>query len=97
MEPLIGIYAAVTRRTLDDRHPEGWVPEQKITVAEAIRAFTWGSAYASFEENIKGTIAPGKLADMALISEDILTMNPADIEKAQVAMTIFDGHVIFAR
>ena len=63
MEPLMGIYAAATRRTLDGRHPGGWVPEQKISVAEAIRAYTMGSAYASFTEKIKGSIEPGKLAD----------------------------------
>jgi predicted amidohydrolase YtcJ len=95
MVPLLGIYAAVTRRTLDGKHPEGWLPEQKIKVEEAIRAYTWGSAYASFDEKLKGTIAPGKVADMAVISDDLLTMDPAAIEKARVMMTIFDGRVIF--
>jgi predicted amidohydrolase YtcJ len=95
MDPLMGIYAAVTRRTLDDRHPGGWVPEQKITVGEAVRAFTWGSAYASFQENNKGTIEPGKLADLVVLSEDIFTIPPADIEKARVVTTIFGGKVIY--
>jgi hypothetical protein len=95
MEPLLGIYAAVTRRTLDGKHPGGWVPEQKITVAEAIRAYTMGSAYASFEENVKGSIEPGKLADMAVLSDDILTIEPVRIERARVVMTIFDGRVLF--
>ena len=97
MEPIMGIYAAATRRTLDGKHPEGWVPEQKITVAEAIRAYTWGSAYASFEEKIKGTIEPGNLADMAVISPDILTIDPAEIEKAKVAITVFDGRIVYRR
>ncbi len=97
MEPLMGIYAAATRRTLDDKHPGGWVPEQKISVAEAIRAYTMGSAYASFTETIKGSIEAGKLADMTVISTDILTISPADIEKARVDMTIFDGRVIYQR
>lgn len=97
MEPLMGIYAAATRRTLDDKHPGGWVPEQKISVAEAIRAYTMGSAYASFTETIKGSIEAGKLADMTVISTDILTIAPADIEKARVDMTIFDGRVIYQR
>jgi predicted amidohydrolase YtcJ len=97
MVPLLGIYAAVTRRTLDGKHPEGWVPEQKIKVEEAIRAYTWGSAYASFDEKLKGTITVGKVADMAVISDDLLTMDPAAIEKTRVVMTIFDGKVIFER
>jgi predicted amidohydrolase YtcJ len=97
MEPLMGIYAAATRRTLDGRHPAGWVPEQKITVAEAIRAYTMGSAWASFEEKEKGSIEPGKLADMAVISDDILTIDPVEIEKARVVMTVFDGRVVYER
>ncbi len=97
MEPLMGIYAAVTRRTLDGKNPGGWIPEQKITVAEALRAFTWGSAYASFEERIKGTIEPGKLADFAVLSEDIFAIPPERIEKVSVVMTVFDGRVVFRR
>src|SRR5580698_3194145 len=97
MKPLLGIYAAATRRTLDGKHPDGWVPEQKITVAEAIRAYTMGSAYASFDEKIKGSIEPGKLADMVVVSEDILTIPAADIEKARVETTVFDGKVIYQR
>jgi predicted amidohydrolase YtcJ len=97
MEPLMGIYAAVTRRTLDGKRPGGWVPEQRITVAEAVKAYTMGSAYASFDENVKGSIEVGKVADMAVISDDILRIDPAQIEKARVIMTIFDGRVIFER
>ncbi|HWQ34279.1 MAG TPA: amidohydrolase [Blastocatellia bacterium] len=97
MEPLMGIYAAVTRRTLDGKHPQGWVPAERITVAEAIRAYTMGSAYASFEEKLKGSIEPGKLADLVVLSDDILTINPIEIEKVKVVMTIFDGRVIYER
>jgi predicted amidohydrolase YtcJ len=97
MEPLAGIYAAVTRRTLDGKHPQGWIPEEKITAAEAIRAFTLGSAYAEFEESKKGSIEVGKLADFAVLSADVLTINPAEIDKAKVVMTIFDGRVIYER
>jgi predicted amidohydrolase YtcJ len=97
MVPLMGIYAAATRRTLDGKHPEGWIPEQKISVAEAIRAYTMGSAYAAFNEKIKGSIEPGKLADLVVISDDILSIPPAGIEKARVEMTIFDGKVIYQR
>ncbi len=95
MEPLLGIYAAVTRRTLDGKRPAGWVPEQKITVAEALRAYTLGSAYASFDEARKGSIEVGKLADFAVLSADILKINPVEIEKTRVIMTIFDGKVIY--
>ncbi len=97
MEPLMGIYAAVTRRTLDDKRPNGWVPEQKITVAEAVKAFTLGSAFASFDEKVKGSIEVGKLADFAVLSADIFKINPVEIEKAKVVMTIFDGKLIYER
>ncbi len=97
MEPLLGIYAAATRRTLDGKHPDGWVPEQKISVREAVHAYTMGSAYASFEEQLKGSIEPGKLADLAVLSDDILTIDPKSIEHTKVEITIFDGKVIFRR
>lgn len=97
MEPLMGIYAAVTRRTLDGKNPHGWVPEQKITVAEAIRAYTIGSAYASFDEELKGSIEPGKLADLVVLSEDILQIDPVRIAQTKVLTTIFDGRVIYQR
>jgi predicted amidohydrolase YtcJ len=97
MEPILGIYAAATRRTLDGKHPGGWIPEQKITVPEAIRAYTWGSAYASFEDKYKGTVEVGKLADLAVLSSDILTIDPAGIDKVKVVLTVFDGKVIYRR
>lgn len=97
MEPLMGIYAAVTRRTLDEKRPGGWVPEEKISVAEAVRAFTYGSAYAAFEEKIKGAIEPGKLADMAVLSENIFAIDPVQIRQVKVVMTIFDGRVVFEK
>jgi predicted amidohydrolase YtcJ len=97
MDPVMGIYAAVTRRTLDGKHPEGWIPEQKITVAEAVRAYTMGSAYASGDEKLKGSIEPGKLADMSVLSADVFTINPIEIEMVKVVMTIFDGKVVYER
>jgi predicted amidohydrolase YtcJ len=97
LEPLAGIYAAVTRRTLDGKRPGGWVPAEKITVAEAVRAYTLGSAYASFDEKEKGSIEVGKLADFAVLSADIFAIDPAEIIKAQVVLTIFDGRVIHDR
>ena len=97
MNPLAGIYAAVTRRTLDGKNPDGWVPRQKISVAEAVHAYTVGSAYASLEDGVKGSIEPGKLADLAVLSDDIFHINPVEIENAKVNITIFDGKVIFER
>jgi predicted amidohydrolase YtcJ len=97
MEPVLGIYAAVTRRTLDGKRPNGWVPEQKITVAEAVEAYTLGSAYASFDERLKGSIEAGKLADIAVLSDDIFKIKPEEIEKVKVVMTIFDGKVIYEK
>jgi predicted amidohydrolase YtcJ len=95
MDPLLGIYAAVTRRTLDGKNPNGWYPEQKITVAEALRAYTYGSAYASFDEKFKGTIAPGMLADMTVLTEDIFSIAPEKIQDTKVWMTVFDGRPVY--
>jgi predicted amidohydrolase YtcJ len=95
MSPLKGIYAAVTRRTLDGKHPGGWVPEQKITVEEAVRAYTMGSAYASFEEKLKGSIEPGKLADLIVLSDDIFSIDPVKIVDAKVEIMVFDGKILF--
>jgi predicted amidohydrolase YtcJ len=95
LNPLLGLYAAVTRRTLDDKNPNGWIPEQKISVEEAVRAFTHGSAYAEFQENEKGTIAAGKLADLVILSDDIFTINTNDIGKTKVVTTIVDGRIIY--
>lgn len=97
LNPLLGIYAAVTRRTLDDKNPNGWIPEQKISVVEAIKAYTINNAFAAFEENVKGSIEVGKLADLVVLSEDILTLDPVKIKDVKVDMTIFDGKVIFKR
>lgn len=94
--PLTGIYAAVTRRTLDDRNPGGWVPQQKITVEEALRAYTVEGAYASFEEDRKGMLKPGLLADMALIDRDLTMIPPETIRDAVILKTIVGGRVVFS-
>jgi predicted amidohydrolase YtcJ len=95
IDPLLGVYAAVTRRTLDGKNPDGWVPEQKITVEEAVRAYTYGSAYAEFADGVKGAITPGKLADLVILSRDIFKIDPVEIEKVKVVMTIVDGRVVY--
>lgn len=97
LNALLGIYAAVTRRTLDDKNPEGWIPEQKITVEEAIKCYTINSAYASYDENIKGSIEKGKLADFVVLNENIFKIDPVKIKDVKVDMTIFDGEVIYSR
>jgi hypothetical protein len=97
LKPLMGIYAAVTRRTLDNRNPNGWIPEQKISVAQAVHAYTMGSAYAQFDEKIKGSLEPGKLADLAVLSEDIFHIDPVQIQNTHVDLTIFNGRVIYDR
>jgi predicted amidohydrolase YtcJ len=97
LNPLWGVYAAVTRRTLDDKNPNGWIPEQKISVDETVRAFTWGSAFAEFQERDKGTLEVGKLADMIIISEDIFAIDPVKIRDVTVQKTIVNGKVVFER
>jgi predicted amidohydrolase YtcJ len=95
--PLEGIYAAVTRRTLDDRNPEGWVPDQKITVEQALAAYTRAAAYASFEEQEKGTIERGKLADLTVLDRDLRTIPAHEIRNARVVRTIVGGRTVYER
>jgi hypothetical protein len=97
LSPLIGIYAAVTRRTIDGKNPNGWIPAQKIAVPEAVRAYTVNAAYAEGEEQIKGAIVPGKLADITVLSADIFHIDPVQIEDTKVDMTIFDGKIVYDR
>lgn len=95
LNPLFGIYAAVTRRTTDNKNPDGWLPDEKISVDAAVRCYTLGSAYAEFQENEKGTLEVGKLADMVILSEDIFTIDPTAIANAKVLTTIVGGKVVF--
>ncbi len=96
-DPIAGIYAAVTRRTLDGRNPDGWVPEQKITVEQALRGYTYEGAYASFEEDRKGVIKPGMLADLVLLDRDLTAIPPETIRDAKVLKTIVGGRVVYSR
>jgi predicted amidohydrolase YtcJ len=95
LNPMEGLKAAVTRQTLDGKNPNGWVPEQKITLEEAIRAYTVGSAYAEFQDHVKGSLAPGKLADLVLLDRDIFKMDPTQLDRVKVAMTVVDGKVVW--
>lgn len=94
LNPMEGLKAAVTRQTLDGKHPDGWTPEQKLTLDEAVRAYTLGSAYAEFADQVKGTITPGKLADIVMLDRDLYQTDPGEIDKARVLLTIMDGRVV---
>jgi len=95
LNPMLTIYAAVTRATLDGKNPNGWFPEQKLSVEESVSAYTMGSAYAEFQEREKGSITPGKLADMVLLSDDIFSIDPTKIRDVKVLKTIVGGRVIW--
>ena len=92
---MLTIYAAVTRATLDSKNPNGWFPEQKLTVAEAVEAYTMGSAFAEFQEKEKGSITPGKLADMVLLSDDIFSIDRVRIREVKIVKTIVGGKIIW--
>ncbi len=95
LNPMLGLYAAVTRKTLSGQPEGGWFPQEKLTIEEAIRAYTLNTAYAGFEEDIKGSIEVGKLADYVVLSDNLLTMDPDDIKDVTVLMTIVAGRVVY--
>jgi predicted amidohydrolase YtcJ len=98
LSPLLGIDAAVNRRTLDGKHPGGWFPEQRIRVAEAVEAYTRTSAHAAFQEKDRGALAVGKLADLVVLSRDILADTERDhIAEARVLLTVVGGRVVYER
>lgn len=95
--PLEGIYAAVTRRTLDDKHPGGWVPQQKISVEEALRAYTTGAAYSAFSEASLGALTPGKLADMVVLERNLFDVPPEELNTVPISATIVGGKVMYRK
>jgi hypothetical protein len=95
LDPILGLYAAVTRAPLDGRNPNGWIPEQKITLAQAVEAYTMGSAFAEFQEHKKGSITPGKLADLVILSDNIFDLKPEAIRNVKVQTTIVGGKVVY--
>ncbi len=97
LDPLGGIYAAVTRRTIDGANPDGWVPQQKITVEEALAAYTVNNAHAAFLDDQLGTLEPGRFADLVVLSGDILTIDPLEIDSVRVDLTMVGGRVVFER
>jgi predicted amidohydrolase YtcJ len=103
INPIYGLYAAVTRQTVQRTPAEGWFPAEKLTIAEAIKAYTWGSAYASFEEDIKGTLAEGKLADITVLDQNLLRTKPeewiderGDV-KVKTLYTILGGRIVYQK
>ena len=100
LNPLYGLYAAVTRQTLTGEPKQGWFPAQRLTIEEALEAYTKAPAWASFEEGMKGTLAPGRLADIAVFDTNLVETGraePARLLKAKVLYTVVDGRVIFER
>lgn len=97
LDPMQTLYAAVTRATLDGKRPSGWMPEQKLTLAEAIGAYTTGAAYAEFQEKDKGRLAPGQLADLVILAEDVFEVPAERIRDVEVETTIVGGRVVYQR
>lgn len=95
LNPLLTIYAAVTRATLDGKNPDGWMPEQKLSVAETVAAYTMGSAYAEFQENEKGSITPGKLADFVVLSDDLFGVSHDKIKDLEIVRTVVGGKTVY--
>jgi hypothetical protein len=95
LDPMLGLYAAVTRATLDGKNPNGWIPEEKITLAEAVEAYTIGSAFAEFQEHEKGSITPGKLADLVILNDNIFDLKPEAIRNVKVQTTIVGGKIVY--
>ena len=95
IDPLLGIYAAVTRRTLDGKNPNGWVPEEKITVEEALRAYTTGNAYGVFAERTRGKLVSGYQADLVMLDRDLTAISPDEIQRAGVRATVIGGKAVF--
>ncbi len=97
LSPILGIYAAVTRRTLDGKNPDGWIPAEKVSVEDAVKAYTANGAWAQFAEADKGTIEAGKLADLVVLDRNIFAIPPEEIGQAKVRLTIFDGRIVFGK
>jgi hypothetical protein len=95
LNPMLTLYAATTRATLDGKHPDGWIPEQKISLEEALTAYTTGSAYAEFQENEKGKLTRGMLADLVVLNEDIFAIPLEQLRDVKVGLTMTGGKVVY--
>ena len=97
LDPMLGVYAAVTRRTLDGKNPNGWVPDQKLTVGEALRAYTYGNAWATFNEQKWGTLAGGRFADVVVLDRDPFAVAPESLGTIKPRFTIVGGKVVYRK
>jgi predicted amidohydrolase YtcJ len=97
LDPMLGVYAAVTRRTLDGKNPGGWVPEQKITLGETLRAYTYGNAWATFNEQKWGTLAPGRFADVVVLDRDPFTVPAESLGTIKPRYTLVGGKVVYRK
>lgn len=97
LDPLSGIYAAVTRATIDGKNPGGWYPEQKLTLEEALRGYTLDAAFAEFSEKEKGSIEAGKMADLVILDQDLFKIAPERIKDVKVTMTVVGGKIVYRR
>ena len=95
LDPILGLYAAVTRRTLDDKNPGGWLPAEKISLDEALRAYTVTNAYGVFAESTRGILKPGYRADLVLLDQDLFSIPPEAIETARIRATVAGGRVVY--
>jgi predicted amidohydrolase YtcJ len=95
INPMLGLYAAVTRQTLTGEPAAGWFPDERISIAEAIKAYTYNTAYANFEEKLKGSIEVGKLADLTVLSKNLLTVEPKEFLTTNVVYTIVNGKIVY--
>jgi hypothetical protein len=95
IDPLVGLHTAVTRQDLDNRPEGGWIPDQKLTLEDAISGYTLDAAFASFEEEVKGSIEVGKLADLAVLSQDLFKVPPRKIAQIEVMMTVVGGRAVY--
>ena len=95
VDPMLGLYAAVTRQDLDGEPPGGWLPDQRVTVQVAMEGFTIDAAYAGFAEDDTGSLEAGKLADFVVLDRDLFEIEPADIPKTRVLRTVVGGSVVF--
>jgi predicted amidohydrolase YtcJ len=97
INPYLGLYAAVTRRSVEGDPAGGWWPQERLSIADAIRCYTAESAFASFEEKEKGQLVPGLLADMTVHSRDLLIVKPEEILQTEAVMTILGGRVVYEK
>ena len=97
LDPIQGVYAAVTRQTLDGKNPDGWIPEEKITVEEALRAYTAANAWSTYAEPVTGFLRPGWKADIVVLDRDLTAIPPGEIRNASVEATVVNGKLVYRK